>query len=187
MFNSILETSNSKTNENHGNSGHSIDYKLTNYFNIFSQGFLLITLSELGDKSQISTIYLSATLQPIHVFLASIIAQYILSVIAVFFGNFISDKISEKNLTMFAGGMFIVFAFITLLTTLANLPNFATTATVQALPKVPQKLFNNNSTSFLKVKPTIKNMNKLNNIILKGNIDKFVNLDNLNRFLNSTK
>ncbi len=95
-----------------------IDYTLQSYFNIFSQGFILILLSELGDKSQISTIYLSATVKPIHVFIASILAQYILSALAVFFGNFISDKISERNLTLFAGVMFIIFAVITLYYTL---------------------------------------------------------------------
>jgi putative Ca2+/H+ antiporter (TMEM165/GDT1 family) len=91
-----------------------IDMTMKNNLKVFFQGFVLILLSELGDKSQISTIYLSSTEKPLHVFLASIIAQYSLSLIAVYFGNFISDKISEKNLTIFAGVMFLIFAMYTL-------------------------------------------------------------------------
>jgi magnesium-transporting ATPase (P-type) len=148
-----------------------IDYNLNNNFNVFTQGFILIMLSELGDKSQISTIYLSATVKPLHVFIASILAQYILSIMAVFFGNFISDKISERNLTIFAGIMFLIFACITIFYTLL----FPVPIKAQAATPIPAIT---NSSIYKHINTTI--VKKINSLLSENNI---ANLNNITAYI----
>jgi putative Ca2+/H+ antiporter (TMEM165/GDT1 family) len=95
-------------------------YNIKEGLEIFIQTFLLIFLSELGDKSQISTIYLSSNSDPKLIFCSVCIAQILLSVIAVIGGTFISDKISEKNLTIIAGILFLAFGLISMYLTYIN-------------------------------------------------------------------
>jgi putative Ca2+/H+ antiporter (TMEM165/GDT1 family) len=87
---------------------------------IISQIFILIFSSELGDKSQISTIYLSSNYHVSIIYLAVIISQVVLTVIAIFFGRLIMGKISESNLTIIAGCLFIMFGLISLYLTYIN-------------------------------------------------------------------
>jgi len=76
---------------------------------VFVKVFILIFFSEIGDRSQISTIYLTATFNKFIVLLGVIFSSILLSIIAVFGGKLISNKISEKNLTMTAGVSFLLF------------------------------------------------------------------------------
>lgn len=78
-------------------------------FEVFCKVFVLIFFSEIGDRSQISTIYLTSTFDKFIVLLGVIISSFILSVLAVFGGKIISDKISEKKLTASAGILFVFF------------------------------------------------------------------------------
>ena len=87
---------------------------------IFMKIFLLIFASEIGDRSQISTIYLTNNLDKVVVILSSILAQVLLSIIAIFGGVLISSKISERNLTLIAGATFIVFAAVALYLLIVN-------------------------------------------------------------------
>jgi putative Ca2+/H+ antiporter (TMEM165/GDT1 family) len=87
---------------------------------VFVQTFTLVFLSELGDKSQISTIYLSANSDPMIIFSAVTTAQFLLTIIAVIGGTLISGKITERTLTIFAGIMFIAFGVISLYLTYIN-------------------------------------------------------------------
>jgi Ca2+/H+ antiporter, TMEM165/GDT1 family len=81
-------------------------------FKIFAKIFLLIFMSEIGDRSQISTIYLTSNFDKLVVLAASVIAQNLLTVCAIFGGVFISTKISERNLTIIAGTTFIIFGLV---------------------------------------------------------------------------
>jgi len=133
-------------------------------------------LSELGDKSQISTIYLSATVKPLHVFIASVVAQYILSIMAIFFGNFIADKVSERNLTIFAGIMFLVFAIITTYSAIFD-------PVVELIVKIPAKLDTSSvhSSNFTSLNSTLT---KLNNLI--KNTNNTINIESFEKYLNNT-
>jgi putative Ca2+/H+ antiporter (TMEM165/GDT1 family) len=79
---------------------------------IFAKIFILIFASEIGDRSQISTIYLTSNFDKIIVISASIIAQNLLTILAIFGGVVISTKISERNLTLIAGATFIAFGVV---------------------------------------------------------------------------
>ncbi len=86
----------------------------------FVQTFTLIFLSELGDKSQISTIYLSSNSDPLLIFYSVCFAQILLTIIAVLGGHFVSGRVSEKTLTVVAGIMFLAFGIISLYLTYIN-------------------------------------------------------------------
>lgn len=76
---------------------------------VFVKVFILIFFSEIGDRSQISTIYLTTTFDKFIVLLGVIFSSVLLSILAVFGGKLISNRISEKNLTMMAGVSFLLF------------------------------------------------------------------------------
>ncbi len=76
---------------------------------VFSKVFILIFFSEIGDRSQVSTIYLTTSFDKLVVLLGVVFSSIILSILAVFGGKIISDKISEKNLTLIAGISFLLF------------------------------------------------------------------------------
>lgn len=80
------------------------------HFQAFSKTFLMIFFGEIGDRSQISTIYLTANFDKFVVITAVISSSLILSIVAVYGGVLISNRISEKKLTIFAGFVFILFA-----------------------------------------------------------------------------
>jgi putative Ca2+/H+ antiporter (TMEM165/GDT1 family) len=83
-------------------------------FKVFAKIFILIFASEIGDRSQISTIYLTNNFDKIVVLAASVIAQNLLTIVAIFGGVFISTRISERNLTLIAGTTFIAFGIVAL-------------------------------------------------------------------------
>jgi len=106
--------------ENKENNQYILNSKKFNILNIlfynenlkvFMKVFILIFFSEIGDRSQISTIYLTTTFDKLVVLLGVVMSSIILSILAVFAGKTISNKISEKNLTMIAGVSFLLFGF----------------------------------------------------------------------------
>jgi putative Ca2+/H+ antiporter (TMEM165/GDT1 family) len=76
--------------------------------NILLAGFLLIMLTEWGDKTQIASALFSTNYNPIMVFIGTIIALTLLSIIAIYFGKLISEKINEKIITKIGGIAFII-------------------------------------------------------------------------------
>lgn len=119
---------------------------------IFFQIFFLIFTAELGDKSQISTIYLSSNFQVSIIYFAVIVSQVLLTILAVFCGRIIMGKISESNLTIIAGCLFIMFGLLSLYLTYIHdyliikkaLHKYLTNETniVETIPD--KKLLNNN-------------------------------------------
>jgi len=78
----------------------------------FSKVFFLIFFSEIGDRSQISTIYLTTNYEKFSVIIAVIISSLVLTILAIFGGKLLANRISEKKLTVFAGWIFVLFGFI---------------------------------------------------------------------------
>ena len=76
---------------------------------VFCNIFIFVFASEIGDRSQISTIYLTSTFDKITVLMSVVIGQFLITILAVFGGIFISQKVSTKNLTIIAGSTFIMF------------------------------------------------------------------------------
>ena len=84
------------------------DEKSKSYKNPFISAFLLILIAEWGDKTQIAAALFATKYNMIMVLSGTIIALLILSIIAVFFGRIISDKISREKINLVAAIIFII-------------------------------------------------------------------------------
>ena len=81
------------------------------FLSIFITTFTTIFIAELGDKTQIATLMLSAESgKPIIVFLGSSIALISSSVVGVLIGKWLSKKISPKNFSFFTGALMIIIS-----------------------------------------------------------------------------
>jgi len=78
-------------------------------------GFLLIFLSEWGDKTQIGTAILATQYQPWLVLAGIMTGLAIVSLIAIWLGKFLSQKVEEKLLNRIAGVLFVVMGVFFLL------------------------------------------------------------------------
>jgi putative Ca2+/H+ antiporter (TMEM165/GDT1 family) len=78
------------------------------YDNAFLSGFILILLTEWGDKTQISSAIFATKFNPILVLIGTMIALTLVSVLAVFFGKFISERVNKKTITKVAAVVFII-------------------------------------------------------------------------------
>jgi Ca2+/H+ antiporter, TMEM165/GDT1 family len=74
----------------------------------------LIFLAEWGDRTQFATIALATNHNRIGVTMGAILAHTICAAIAVFAGKSIAGGISEKLVNLVGGGLFIVFAMISM-------------------------------------------------------------------------
>ena len=81
------------------------DNKIEKSFSsIFIATFTTIFIAELGDKTQIATLMLSAESgKPIIVFIGSSFALISSSVVGVLIGKWLSSKISTQNYELFTG------------------------------------------------------------------------------------
>lgn len=70
---------------------------------------LLILMSELGDRSQVTTIVLSASHDPFLIFLGSALAHVVICVICVCLGYFLS-KIPSKAFFLLGASIFVFFS-----------------------------------------------------------------------------
>ena len=81
------------------------------FLSIFITTFTTIFIAELGDKTQIATLMLSAESgKPIIVFLGSSIALISSSVVGVLIGKWLSKKISPRNFAFFTGALMIIIS-----------------------------------------------------------------------------
>ena len=82
-----------------------------NFFSIFITTFTTIFIAELGDKTQIATLMLSAESgKPIIVFIGSSIALISSSVVGVLIGKWLSQKISPSKFSFFTGVLMILIS-----------------------------------------------------------------------------
>ena len=74
------------------------------FFSIFLTSFTTIFIAELGDKTQLATLMLSAESgRPLIVFLGSSFALLCSSIVGVLIGKWISTKISKERFSLFTG------------------------------------------------------------------------------------
>ena len=77
---------------------------------ILIKAFTMTFISEIGDRSQIATIVLASHKNPYGVCLGASVGHGICTGIAVLGGKLLAAKISEKNVTLIGGILFIFFA-----------------------------------------------------------------------------
>ena len=81
------------------------------FLSIFITTFTTIFIAELGDKTQIATLMLSAESgKPIIVFLGSSLALISSSVVGVLIGKWLSKKISPNKFALFTGLLMIIIS-----------------------------------------------------------------------------
>ena len=82
-----------------------------NFLSIFITTFTTIFIAELGDKTQIATLMLSAESgKPIIVFLGSSLALISSSVVGVLIGKWLSKKISPSKFASSTGALMIIIS-----------------------------------------------------------------------------
>jgi putative Ca2+/H+ antiporter (TMEM165/GDT1 family) len=79
---------------------------------ILTEAFLLTFMAEWGDRTQIATIALAAGNNPIGVTTGAIVGHGICAAIAVIGGKLIAGRISERQLTLIGGGLFLIFGVV---------------------------------------------------------------------------
>ena len=91
------------------------------FLSIFITTFTTIFIAELGDKTQIATLMLSAESgKPIIVFLGSSLALISSSIVGVIIGKWLSKKISPSKFALFAGALMIIISLFLAYDTLKN-------------------------------------------------------------------
>ncbi len=78
--------------------------------NIFFTTFLLITVAEFGDKTQLAVVGLSSTQSAIAVWLGATLALALTSILGCLIGRTILQKISIKWLHRLSGILFVILA-----------------------------------------------------------------------------
>ena len=91
------------------------------FLSIFITTFTTIFIAELGDKTQIATLMLSAESgKPIIVFLGSSLALISSSIVGVFIGKWVSKKISPSKFALFTGALMILISIFLAYETFKN-------------------------------------------------------------------
>ena len=81
------------------------------FLSIFITTFTTIFIAELGDKTQIATLMLSAESgKPIIVFIGSSLALISSSIVGVLIGKWLSKKISPSKFALFTGALMILIS-----------------------------------------------------------------------------
>lgn len=82
-------------------------------FNPFFSTFSIITLAEMGDKTQLSAITLSAKFDsPYLVFIGAFLALALISLLGILLGKKLCEIVPLSNIKLGAGGLFIVFGIL---------------------------------------------------------------------------
>ena len=81
------------------------------FISIFISTFTTIFIAELGDKTQIATLMLSAESgHPIIVFIGSSLALISSSVVGVLIGKWLSNKVSPNRFNFFTGLLMVLIS-----------------------------------------------------------------------------
>ena len=86
----------------------------------FVSGFLMIFLSEWGDKTQIASALFATEYNPQMVFIGVMIALLILSVMAIFLGKYLSSRIDRRVITRVGGAVFLLIGLSFLLSAVTS-------------------------------------------------------------------
>jgi len=79
---------------------------------IFLEALMLTFLAEWGDRSQIATITLAAHQNPLGVILGAVVGHSICTSLAVFGGEYLGKRISQRAVAFAGGFLFLAFAVI---------------------------------------------------------------------------
>ena len=91
------------------------------FSSIFITTFTTIFIAELGDKTQIATLMLSAESgKPIIVFLGSSLALISSSIVGVIIGKWLSKKISPSKFALFTGALMMIVSLFLAYDTFKN-------------------------------------------------------------------
>ena len=91
------------------------------FLSIFITTFTTIFIAELGDKTQIATLILSAESgKPIIVFIGSSLALISSSIVGVLIGKWVSKKISPSKFSLFTGILMILISIFLAYETFKN-------------------------------------------------------------------
>ena len=83
------------------------------FFSIFLTTFTTIFIAELGDKTQIATLMLSAESgKPIIVFIGSSLALISSSIVGVLIGKWLSKKVSPSKFSFSTGVLMILVSLL---------------------------------------------------------------------------
>lgn len=86
--------------------------KSTERKRVFFQAFLLTFLAEWGDRSQIATIALASSKDPIGVTLGGVFGHALCTGVAVVGGKLLATRISERQVNLVGGCLFLFFAVV---------------------------------------------------------------------------
>ena len=91
------------------------------FISIFFTTFTTIFIAELGDKTQIATLMLSAESgKPMIVFLGSSLALISSSIVGVLIGKWLSKKISPSKFALFTGALMVIVSLFLAYDTFKN-------------------------------------------------------------------
>tara|TARA_A100001388_G_scaffold265881_1_gene238471 strand:- start:442 stop:768 length:327 start_codon:yes stop_codon:yes gene_type:complete len=91
------------------------------FLSIFITTFTTIFIAELGDKTQIATLMLSAESgKPLIVFIGSSLALICSSIVGVIIGKWLSEKISPSKFSLFTGILMILISLFLAYETFKN-------------------------------------------------------------------
>merc|ERR1719217_575735 len=91
------------------------DASLKGGWSLIREAFILTTVAEIGDRSQISTIALSAAANPFGVCAGAIAGHFLATGTAVVGGAYLSRFLSERGILIIGGVFFLIFALTTAL------------------------------------------------------------------------
>lgn len=77
--------------------------------NEFIKAFVLITLAEMGDKTQLLALAFASKFKPLYVLIGIFIGAFLNHGIAIALGNYISNFVPIKQVQLFASLLFILF------------------------------------------------------------------------------
>ncbi len=89
--------------------------------NVFLTSFTIVLVSEMGDKTQISSALFAAQFNPFLVFIGIIAALSLLSLAAVFIGKLLVSRISREKVTIVSALIFIAIGAITVFQGISSL------------------------------------------------------------------
>ena len=75
-------------------------------------GFGLVLISEMGDKTQIASALFATRYDPWVVFISVILALLLISVLAVFFGKFLMDRVDRRVVSKVSGVLFVTIGVL---------------------------------------------------------------------------
>lgn len=81
------------------------------FWGVFLSTFVTIFLAELGDKTQVATLLISAeSHKPLTVFIGAALALISTSLVGVLLGQWLAQKISPETLDILAGILLIIIS-----------------------------------------------------------------------------